>query len=60
MIMAVKKNKSRWDKKGISPKLVELPDTTIKGLNELAEADRRKLKPYMEKVLIEHEINSKK
>jgi hypothetical protein len=35
-------------------KEVNLDAKTIKALEKLAKTDNRKLKPYMEKVLIEH------
>jgi mRNA-degrading endonuclease RelE of RelBE toxin-antitoxin system len=35
-------------------KEVDLSDKTIKRLQKLADKDKRKLKPYMEKVLDEH------
>ena len=41
-------------------KEVVLDQKTIKALEKLAKADNRKLKPYMEKVLIEHADNNSK
>jgi len=39
-------------------KEVVLDEKTVKALEKLAKADNRKLKPYMEKVLIEHSQQS--
>ena len=41
-------------------KLIHLPKETVKGLDELAKAERMHTKPYMEKILIEHEKEKKK
>lgn len=50
--MATKKEEDK-------PKLIHLPPNTIKGLDELAKAERMHTKPYMEKVLIDHEKEKK-
>lgn len=41
-------------------KLIDLSLKTIKKLQKLADKDKRKLKPYIEKVLDEHAIENKK
>lgn len=38
-------------------KLIDLDNWVIKGLQELADADNRKLKQYMENVLIVHVLD---
>lgn len=41
-------------------KNIDLPESTVKGLEKLAEADRTHVKPYMEKVIIDHEARKNK
>lgn len=50
--MAAKKKEIR--------KNIDLPKVTVDGLEKLAEADRTHVKPYMEKVIIEHEAKKNK
>lgn len=36
-------------------KLIDLPEKTVKGLEKIVEAERMTVKPYIEKIIIEHE-----
>lgn len=46
---------AKKNKKGECDKVITLPPKTIKGLDKLAVGQRMTTKPYMERVLIEHE-----
>lgn len=41
-------------------KNIELPENVVNILQKMADRDRRKLKPYMEKILIEYAAQTKK
>ena len=44
----------RKQRDGETGKIIDLPNITIAELEKLAKKERMKVKPYMEKVLIEH------
>jgi|GEM_PF-4729673 len=52
--MKAKQTKKRWSKPGIKPIIIELPDEVVAEIDDMADADGRDRKNYIQRLIIKH------